>query len=575
MNFWTRWDKKDPANTYTSLLLKRQIPIRFNEEPRSWLGGLPMMPKGMKWPRDAAGDPLHFIAQIACADIPPALWNGLGPRKGWLLLFLQFHKFEEDTTGGEATDGAVQVLHTSTLGVEHAPPDDLATVRHAMSDDIGRYTSEIRPGVPKLWRKWPVDLVVHQYRASDEELEANGPPTMSAGDLYKAPMSEHGITDIPLDRPLTWRGALYVAEGVLRDLTPDNFERNGGLLDFFEGDRDEYSYEYNRRAKERNIYQFDEGGTGSPYERREARIKAMADELANERRTGWMKRVFVALEKAKNELEKERDEFQQMINTGLRAETGVLLDVDRPWVEETLQGKKDALNELEKHRVYMTRIQDEYPGPEGEARLAAEFKRLGEAHLARIPEQRAHVQRLLARLLAQDLDAPLPEAEWHAIQTSLDTCKSTYWRENAVSLWARTPEKVECGVAIGSSHIEMAVREDVLDLYTRPDGKHPTMTPAFVEEIEKKLRCMETPHRMGGMASAQGAFDLGFLQHDPIAFVRGQIKRLATPKLVFQIASDDAMGWMWGDLRALNVAVSSTALRLNRFKRVHAWIEGY
>lgn len=569
MNFWSRWDKKSPANTHTSLILKRQIPIRFDEEPRSWLGGLPMMPKGMKWPRDAAGDPLHFIAQIACADIPLGLWNGLGPRKGWLLLFMQFHKFED-----EATDGAVQILHTAELGIEHAPPNDLASVRHAMSDSIGLYTPEIRPGVPKLWRKWPVDLVVHQFCASDEELAENGPPVMSAEELYQAPVSEHEITvhgGIPLDRPLTRRGALYVVEGVLRDLTPENFQRNGGLLDFMEGDRDEYSDEYNRRAAERNIYQFDDQ-PGSAYERREARIKAMSDELANERRIGWMKRVFVALEKAKNELERDRDRHQRMVETGLSDGT----EIDRSWAQQSLQGIKDTLDRLEEHRVYMTGIQDAYAGPEGEARLTAEFKRLGEAHLAKIPEQRAHAQRLLERLLAQDLDAPLPDTEWQAIQKSLEDCKSTYWREKSVGLWARIPEKVECGLTVSDRHIEMAVREDVLDLYTRPNGKHPAMSQPFVEEIEKKLRRMEMPHQMGGLARPiQGEFDLELLQQDPIAFVRGKLTKLATPKLVFQIASDGAMGWMWGDVGALYVTMSSAALRLNRFKRVHAWIEGH
>jgi hypothetical protein len=36
----------------TSVILRRQVPIRFDEEPRSWLGGLPRMPAEVDWPRD-------------------------------------------------------------------------------------------------------------------------------------------------------------------------------------------------------------------------------------------------------------------------------------------------------------------------------------------------------------------------------------------------------------------------------------------------------------------------------------------------------------------------------------------
>ncbi|MDZ4867620.1 MAG: DUF1963 domain-containing protein, partial [Alphaproteobacteria bacterium] len=75
-------------------MLRRQIPIRA-ESPRSWIGGRPMMPAHVEWPRSISAEhpkkgerPLHFVAQIACADLPANLWAGLGPRHGWLLLFV-------------------------------------------------------------------------------------------------------------------------------------------------------------------------------------------------------------------------------------------------------------------------------------------------------------------------------------------------------------------------------------------------------------------------------------------------------------------------------------------------------
>src|SRR5262249_9741386 len=59
-----------------SVILRRQVPIRFDEPPRSWLGGLPRMPGNIRWPRTGIkGRPLPFIAQIACADLPKQIWN--------------------------------------------------------------------------------------------------------------------------------------------------------------------------------------------------------------------------------------------------------------------------------------------------------------------------------------------------------------------------------------------------------------------------------------------------------------------------------------------------------------------
>jgi hypothetical protein len=43
-----------------SVVLRRQVPVRFDEEARSWLGGLPRMPAGTEWPR--AKPKKHYIS---------------------------------------------------------------------------------------------------------------------------------------------------------------------------------------------------------------------------------------------------------------------------------------------------------------------------------------------------------------------------------------------------------------------------------------------------------------------------------------------------------------------------------
>ena len=117
-----------PMTESVSIILRRQVPPRA-EAPRSWLGGLPMMPEHVAWPRSVSTEfpergerALHFMAQIACTDLPPQLWGGLGPRSGWLLLFIDpnhFQPFGPDT---------LRVMHIETLGTERAAPADLGPV---------------------------------------------------------------------------------------------------------------------------------------------------------------------------------------------------------------------------------------------------------------------------------------------------------------------------------------------------------------------------------------------------------------------------------------------------------------
>ncbi|MBB4196708.1 uncharacterized protein YwqG [Rhodoblastus sphagnicola] len=467
-----------------SVTLRRQIPIRFDEAPRSWLGGLPMMPKGMKWPRDPEGAPLHFVAQIACADLPAALWFGQGPRQGWLLLFVEILKFQYSD---EAERGMVQVLHTTELGVEHEPPQDLPTVRHVMSDYIGYAKPEFRPGVPKLWRKWPVDVVVRE-----------APLMFSVEGLYQEPVSEHSIKlhgGIDLDRPLTWRGALYVVEGVADDVSAENVERNidnAGVL--FEPP------------------EFDQG---------------------------WIERCFEALDKTRAKLQENRDKNQKRLDKGVGGSVLKALVAD----------DESSLERLDKARARWEDVHRAYPGPEGEASLNAEIKSLGEAHLALIPELRALLTRLMDRILAQDLDAPLPEAEWCAIRASMEDFKSTCWVAAE-----GVPEKAECQVVRWYNRLDMAIREDVLDLYARGQ-RHPALAGARLRDIEEKLRKLDRPHRMGGIPAS------------------GQCDNPLELTLLIELATDAAMGWSWHDAGTLFVTTSPSALRRNRFNKLEAWIE--
>jgi uncharacterized protein YwqG len=109
--------------------------------------------------------------------------------------------------------------------------------------------------------------------------------------------------------------------------------------------------------------------------------------------------------------------------------------------------------------------------------------------------------------------------------------------------------------------LRFALREDLLDLYTRSAAAQASIPQALRAELEPKLRHVgrsTTPHRMGGPR------DLIQYREDPDDDV-----------LVFQISSDYAMGWMWGDLGALFVYLNPLYLKVRWFKRAHAWIDGH
>lgn len=112
-----------------SVMLRRQVPIRFDGEPRSWLVGLPRMPDRMKWPRARDGRPYHFPAQVACADLPGRPWGFWGPRRGWLPFFVD----AKGLTDGDEGRDYFHALHVKTLGPERQPPADMPSSRQLMS----------------------------------------------------------------------------------------------------------------------------------------------------------------------------------------------------------------------------------------------------------------------------------------------------------------------------------------------------------------------------------------------------------------------------------------------------------
>ena len=223
-----------------TVVLRRQIPVRFDEPPRSWFGGCPMMPEDVPWPTSPSaefpddGDVyLHFVAQIACADLPAELWGGLGPRRGWLLLFL-----DAQSPWIDDPPSALQVIHIKDLGPERKPPEGLRPVRN---EDYTGYSYDHYPGaeaVPSTWRRWPLDLVTFPNEIEPElpdepapeepqrEEEEDPPTPMTPATPYEGarvdgrsiPIYAEAAIQDEAAWPLTWRGALYVVDSVIRNV---------------------------------------------------------------------------------------------------------------------------------------------------------------------------------------------------------------------------------------------------------------------------------------------------------------------------------------------------------------------
>jgi uncharacterized protein YwqG len=204
-------------------VLRRQVPLR-DEPPRSWLGGLPMMPEDVEWPRgvseenpDAGEIPLHFLAQIACEDLPADLWGGLGPRTGWLLFFINPN---DGTAEGE---GMRRVLYTTELGTERQPPFDCGPV-HDKVYTGGSYNWLAAEDVPAFWRRWPVDIVAMPNALTLHEEDGSTWKTASPDNLSDilyadVPYSKTKFSNpMPRLRPLTFGQARDSVEALAQSL---------------------------------------------------------------------------------------------------------------------------------------------------------------------------------------------------------------------------------------------------------------------------------------------------------------------------------------------------------------------
>ncbi len=174
----------DPAPAATGgVRLMPQIPPRDPILRKSWIGGRPHLSAMTRWPviDGREGD---FIAQIACADLPPMLWDGLGPRSGWLALF------------ANSDSGAAAALHLTEDGAPQDPPHALGS---AWFRPHGLAGTEAAALAIRALPEWPIDVVADPAGAES----ADTAETLLAAD--------YDIAD-PDFHPFDWPSMLAMAE---------------------------------------------------------------------------------------------------------------------------------------------------------------------------------------------------------------------------------------------------------------------------------------------------------------------------------------------------------------------------
>ncbi len=486
-----------------SLVLVRQVPPRFEEAPRNWLGGLPMMPDDVEWPRSVAPErldegevPLHFIAQISCADFPEDLWGGVGPRSGWLLLFLNPH----DSQGDDPR--LFRVIHTTELGSERQPPNDLRPVESEESGDSEYRWCATPEDIPSTWRRWPLDLLAVPNEAHDDGYRMVVTPKNYAAKLYGGAPVASGAPDVTGMGPFSWRGALYVVDGVLRELgQPPAASRVAPAQ---------------REALDNPGY-----------------VASLVPEL-RAREQMWMA---------------EGDGAILLKEEPLRERERELRDKIAPIAEE----RKARLDRLAAFIVDHPSGASIAKRIESDARTEAEWRSGAAERLAAIR----------AQIADRSLDSALDASDWTALRSALEADHHSRWTVEWTSRNSDFPVMiVEQNISLldlAGAGMKAAVVELAADYQGDPDLQQ--LVPSLVREaLEPHWRALtdNRPHRIGGFHDG--------LQSEPEDGPQPEV-------LLFQIASDEAMHWMWGDGGAYFFFISPRNLAAGRFDQAEVRLE--
>ncbi|WP_369939736.1 DUF1963 domain-containing protein [Xanthomonas medicagonis] len=147
------------------VLLQRPYPPSTAPRVRSRLGGLPQLPAHIDWPIGALrGEqtPMHFLAQIDCAELPPVCADM--PRQG-MLFFFAVNAEEQRWDEGEPAD-SVRVLYVAGVALDTPVRQPPAALQPILSIVASEHPSSrlcwLLPDEdgPRIHAHWP--LLAHR-----------------------------------------------------------------------------------------------------------------------------------------------------------------------------------------------------------------------------------------------------------------------------------------------------------------------------------------------------------------------------------------------------------------------------
>ena len=131
--------------------LAPQVPVRDRDEAVGWIGGGARLPVGMDWP--ATGDSAHqLLVQVDCSQLPTGLWEGLGPRRGWLAIFLDPQTVK------------AKVLHFPDAGEFRSSPPALKSCSILGYDGCKRAEAS---NYTWGFARWPIDIIPVEHGRDD------------------------------------------------------------------------------------------------------------------------------------------------------------------------------------------------------------------------------------------------------------------------------------------------------------------------------------------------------------------------------------------------------------------------
>ncbi|PPD43689.1 MAG: hypothetical protein CTY15_09120 [Methylocystis sp.] len=218
---------------------------------RSWLGGAPRL-GAASWPRQASGEPMHFVAQLDLAEIAAKAPETPLPKHGALAFFV----------GGE---GATLFVPDHMSAPPAEPPAEMGDLSTVGGNPDWLFDEEGRA----LFPFWPVDVT-----RIDLDTPETGDPDEDADALSEAYVAalrkrfarrQYDLSPtVAFEGPPIpdwWRCAFHVADSLAAAArnAPNVIERERGMIDYARGKLDEA-----RRAGAEEIEAAQRQAAGAP-----------------------------------------------------------------------------------------------------------------------------------------------------------------------------------------------------------------------------------------------------------------------------------------------------------------------